>query len=93
MSGASAPGSDAAGGRPWSRSERQALLALAVLVLAVLPLLVHPWFDATNDGAVYLLTARALAAGEGYALPRGAVHVAWPGALGAARAAGSVGDR
>ncbi|HEX6883456.1 MAG TPA: hypothetical protein VF530_08755 [Planctomycetota bacterium] len=27
---------------------------------------VHPWYDPTNDGSMYLITARALAAGEGY---------------------------
>jgi hypothetical protein len=27
---------------------------------------VHPWYDATNDGSMYIATARALLAGEGY---------------------------
>jgi hypothetical protein len=35
-------------------------------VLGSLSLLVHPWFDVTNDGSIYLVTARSLAAGEGY---------------------------
>lgn len=49
------------------RLERWALPVLSVLVLGSLPFLVHPWFDATNDGAVYLLTAKSIARGEGYA--------------------------
>jgi hypothetical protein len=36
-----------------------------VLALS-LPWTVHPWYDATNDGSMYIATARALAAGEGY---------------------------
>jgi hypothetical protein len=37
------------------------------VVLASLPWSVHPWYDPTNDGSMYIATARALAAGEGYA--------------------------
>jgi hypothetical protein len=50
-------------------SSRGATLELAVLALVVLVSLrwsVHPWYDATNDGSMYIATARALAAGEGY---------------------------
>ncbi|MDH3213863.1 MAG: hypothetical protein OEM05_15395, partial [Myxococcales bacterium] len=36
-------------------------------VLVSLPLLVHPWYDSTyGDPALYIETARALVAGEGY---------------------------
>lgn len=53
--------------RGWTRAERGALAALAALLLASLPFTVHPWYDPTNDGSMYLLTARSLLAGEGYA--------------------------
>ena len=42
---------------------------LAFLLVASLFWLVHPWYEATdetNDASIYLLTAKALAAGEGY---------------------------
>lgn len=42
------------------------LLLLAVACVASLPLVVHPWYDATNDGSSYIVTARSIAAGEGY---------------------------
>lgn len=46
---------------------RRAALAVLALVLCVsLPLGVHPWYDPTNDGSMYVATARALAAGHGY---------------------------
>ena len=47
-------------------ADRAALATLVALALASLAWLVHPWFDAVNDAALYLLTAKALAAGEGY---------------------------
>jgi hypothetical protein len=51
---------------PWSRLDR-ALLALLIAVVALgLAFLVHPWFDRANDASVYILTAKALARGEGY---------------------------
>ncbi|MSR61971.1 MAG: hypothetical protein EXS08_05960 [Planctomycetes bacterium] len=49
--------------------KRAPLLAagLLVLVLALsLPFTVHPWYDPTNDGSMYIATARALLAGQGY---------------------------
>jgi len=39
---------------------------LVLVVLASLPWSVHPWYDATNDGSMYVATSRALAAGQGY---------------------------
>ncbi|MDJ0851163.1 MAG: glycosyltransferase family 39 protein [Myxococcota bacterium] len=53
-------------GSPWSRSERVATATFAGALLTSLFFLVHPWYDATPDGALYLATARSLAAGEGY---------------------------
>ncbi len=38
----------------------------AVPLLASLFWLVHPWYDPTNDGSMYIATARSLLAGEGY---------------------------
>lgn len=43
-------------------------VALALVAgLATLPFLVHPWFHAYWDGVYYLLGARSLAQGQGYA--------------------------
>lgn len=43
-------------------------LVLGVILLGSLPWLLHPWFDLTNDAAMYVLTARSLANGEGYTM-------------------------
>ncbi|MEQ1894803.1 MAG: glycosyltransferase family 39 protein [Planctomycetota bacterium] len=59
-------GSDADAAGPASRLERGLTAFLALVVLASLFWSVHPWYDATNDGSMYIATARALAAGEGY---------------------------
>jgi 4-amino-4-deoxy-L-arabinose transferase-like glycosyltransferase len=49
------------------RWARRAAWALVALVLALsLPGSVHPWYDPTNDGSMYIATARSLASGEGY---------------------------
>jgi len=56
--------------RPWDRRATFALLALILVCVVSLAWLVHPWFDVsedTNDAAIYVATARALLAGEGYA--------------------------
>ena len=53
---------------PRSRLEWLALLALTVGLLASLAWFVHPWYDPTNDGAMYILAGRSLAAGEGYSM-------------------------
>ncbi len=56
--------------RPWDRRATFALLALILVCLVSLAWLVHAWFDVsedTNDAAIYVATARALLAGEGYA--------------------------
>ena len=46
---------------------KRAVFALFVACLfASLFWLVHPWYDLTVDGSVYIVTARSLAAGEGY---------------------------
>jgi hypothetical protein len=41
---------------------------LALGMLASLPWTVHPWYDAQNDASMYILTARSLAAGDGYSM-------------------------
>jgi MYXO-CTERM domain-containing protein len=55
--------------RPWDRRATIALAVVVVVALASLPWLVHGWFEAgdeTNDAAIYVASARALLAGEGY---------------------------
>jgi 4-amino-4-deoxy-L-arabinose transferase-like glycosyltransferase len=55
-----------AGTRGWSRADTVALALILAFGAASLVWLVHPWFDPLNDAAIYLLTAKSLAAGEGY---------------------------
>lgn len=55
--------------RSWDRRATFALVAIVLVMLATLPWLVHGWFEATdetNDAAIYVASARALLAGEGY---------------------------
>jgi hypothetical protein len=55
---------------PWDRRAKITFLALAALMLASLPWLVHPYYEAdveTNDAAMYILSAEALLSGQGYA--------------------------
>jgi len=52
--------------RSAPRLERVFFGALVLVVLGSLTWTVHPWYDATNDGSMYVATARALAAGQGY---------------------------
>lgn len=51
----------------WSRTDKLALALLVLGMLASLPRLVHPFFDAINDAALYILCAKSMLAGEGYA--------------------------
>src|SRR5262245_58553474 len=48
----------------WARHAAWVLVALALALS--LPWLVHPWYDPTNDGSMYIATARSLVAGDGY---------------------------
>lgn len=53
----------------WDRRATYALAFVVLVALASLPWLVHGWFEAsdeTNDAAIYVASARALLAGEGY---------------------------
>lgn len=53
------------------RSPRRGWIIAALLALGMLASLrwtVHPWYDAENDASMYILTARSLAAGEGYSM-------------------------
>src|SRR5262245_48298415 len=54
----------ARGREGWARHAAWVLVAL-VLALS-LPGSVHSWYDPTNDGSMYIATARSLVAGEGY---------------------------
>ncbi len=61
---------DASDCTPWTRSARVAFAALVLAASASLLWLVHPYYEATtgtNDGSMYIISARALLAGEGYA--------------------------
>jgi 4-amino-4-deoxy-L-arabinose transferase-like glycosyltransferase len=50
--------------RRWAR---RAAWGLLVAILGTsLVFTVHPWYDPTNDGSMYIAAARSLAAGEGY---------------------------
>ncbi len=54
---------------PWDRRATFALVFVVLVALASLPWLVHGWYEAgdeTNDAAIYVASARALLAGEGY---------------------------
>jgi 4-amino-4-deoxy-L-arabinose transferase-like glycosyltransferase len=49
-----------------TRAEKRAVAVAALLLLASVAALVHPWYLRTADAAMYIATARSLAAGEGY---------------------------
>jgi hypothetical protein len=54
----------------WDRPAKIVFFALAAALLASLPWLVHSYYEAnveTNDAAMYILSAQALLAGQGYA--------------------------
>jgi hypothetical protein len=51
----------------WSPLHVAALGFLILLLLGSLVWLVHPWYDATNDGSMYIGCARSILAGKGYA--------------------------
>jgi hypothetical protein len=63
----------------WTRKDKLALAVLAVLVLVSLPFLVHPWFDVVNDAGTYIITARSIAAGDGYSYLGHVFHLRPPG--------------
>src|SRR5262245_65739030 len=46
--------------------QRAILGAFAVALFASLFYFVHPWYDLTVDGSIFIVTARAIAAGQGY---------------------------
>jgi 4-amino-4-deoxy-L-arabinose transferase-like glycosyltransferase len=53
-----------------TKLDRISLAALGLVLLGSLPWLVHPWYVAsheTNDAAMYVLAAKSMLAGEGYA--------------------------
>lgn len=50
----------------WSRRDTFVLVAIVVLAAVSLAWLVHPWFEASNDAAMYVSCARSLLAGDGY---------------------------
>jgi hypothetical protein len=50
----------------WSGVESLVFAVFVIGIVASLFFLVHPWYDRTNDGSTYLITARSIASGEGY---------------------------
>lgn len=61
------------------RVEAFALAGLILLGLAGVYFLVHPWYDATTDGSIYLLCAKSLLRGEGYSYLGEGFHTRPPG--------------
>ena len=57
-------GARAGGGA--SSAERWVVGIAFAAILASLGFLVHPWYELSNDAALYISTARSIAAGEGY---------------------------
>ena len=53
-------------GAPWTRAQRIAFAALIAALLGSLPFTVHPWYDEATDAALYVLTGRSVASGQGY---------------------------
>jgi hypothetical protein len=49
-----------------SKIETAALAVFLAALFSSLAVLVHPWYDPNNDSAMYIRTAQAIAAGEGY---------------------------
>jgi 4-amino-4-deoxy-L-arabinose transferase-like glycosyltransferase len=60
-------------------AEKIAAAALVCGVLAGLFVFVHPWYDAKNDAALYIATARSIADGEGYSYLGRPFHLRPPG--------------
>jgi len=71
MAGWGEAGEQSSGSEPgWDRRSRALFVALALAMLASLPLLVQPFYevsDETNDASMYILSAQAFVRGEGYA--------------------------
>jgi len=49
----------------WSRMDRLALGTLVAIVLLSTVFLIHPWYEPRPDAAIYISTARSIAAGQG----------------------------
>jgi len=73
------PGAAPGSGAPWSALQLAVLGGLVLLVLVSLVWLVHPWYDATNDGSMYIACARSILAGDGYAFLGEAFRIRPPG--------------
>jgi hypothetical protein len=56
----------ASGAHARPRLDAVVWTALALILGGSLFVTVHPWYDLANDGSMYIASARALAAGEGY---------------------------
>lgn len=65
--------------RPARTRGRLGLALILALGLLTLPLAVHPWYDPTPDGSLYLITARSLLDGQGYTIFGEPFHLRPPG--------------
>ena len=63
----------------WTRADKLALALLVAFVCVSLPFLIHPWYDAVQDGSLYLSTARSIALGNGYTHLGSLFHLRPPG--------------
>lgn len=76
---APAPSPTPTAAQPFGRAETVAFLVLVVGLLVSLVWTVHPWYDPTNDGAMYVLTGRSIVAGEGYSMLEQPFRIRPPG--------------
>lgn len=53
-------------GERTTRPQRVLLAVFVACLFASLFYFAHPWYDLTVDGSIFIVTARALAAGQGY---------------------------
>ncbi len=63
----------------WARGERWSFLVLLIGMCITLVWTVHPYYDAGNDAAVYIVTTRSLLDGEGYSYHGSPVIIRPPG--------------
>lgn len=61
-----AAASNATSGPPWTRATTLCFAAFVGALIASTFWLVHPYFEAVNDAAIYMLCAKSMLAGEGY---------------------------
>ncbi|HMB71632.1 MAG TPA: glycosyltransferase family 39 protein, partial [bacterium] len=65
--------------RPARTRGRLGVAAILVIGLITLPWAVHPWYDPTPDGSLYLITAQSLLDVQGYTIFGEPFHLRPPG--------------